>query len=62
MEERAYLGDVEVARQETPVDVSTVPNIRVVAVGGSKLKDLLHETLIVTRLLEEQLHNGRKDL
>jgi hypothetical protein len=56
------LGDVEVAREETPVDVSAVADVGVVAVCCGELQDLLDEALVVARFLEEQLHDRGEDL
>ena len=56
------LGDVEVAREETPVDVGAVADVGVVAVCCGELQDLLDEALVVARFLEEQLHSRGEDL
>lgn len=55
---------LRVAAEETPVDVGTVPDVRVVVLGGSGLENLLDELLglRLVRLLEEELDNGGKDL
>lgn len=58
----AYLGDVEIPRQKTPIDVSSVSNIRIVIVCSCLLENLLHKTLGVVWLLEEQFDHCRKDL
>lgn len=55
---------LRVAAEETPVDVCTVPDVRVVVLGGSGLENLLNELLglRLVRLLEEEFDNGGKNL
>lgn len=56
------LGNFEITRQQTPVDIGTISDIRVVVVCCGLLKDLLYEPLVVARLLQEQLYNSSENL
>lgn len=53
-----YLGNIQVAREQSPVDVCSVADIRVVVFYSSLLQHLLHKILAVARFLQEQLDNG----
>lgn len=48
--------------QKTPVDVSSVTDIRVVVLGCRSLKHPLHQTLCLLRPLEEELDYGSENL
>lgn len=48
--------------QKTPVDVSSITDIRVVIFGCRGLKYSLHQTLGFLRPLKEELDNGGEDL
>ncbi len=47
----AYLGDVEVSPEETPVDVRAVPDVWIVIVCSGHLQDLLHQVLVAAGFL-----------
>ena len=59
---RVYLCDVGVAREEAPVDVGTIPDIRVVGFGSGLLEDLLDQTLGLIWLFEKELYYCRENL
>jgi len=56
------LGDVKITGKKTPVNVSTIADVGIVAVGCCFLEHLLHQTLVVARVLQEQFDNGCEDL
>lgn len=53
-----YLGNIQVAREQSPVDVCSIADIRVVVFYSSLLQHLLHKVLAVAWLLQKQLDNG----
>ena len=58
------LGDLRVGGEEAPVDVGSVPDVRVVVLGGGGLEDLLDESLGLGELglFEEEFDDGGEDL
>lgn len=48
--------------KETPVDISPVAHIRVVILGGGRLKNPLDQALGLLRPLKEQLNHCSEDL
>ena len=57
-----YLGDIKITRQQTPVNVRPVSDVRVVVLSGRCLQYFLHKPLGVVRLLQEQLDDCRQYL
>ena len=56
------LGNVWIRGEETPVDVGSISDVWVVALGGRYLQDLLDKTLCLLGFLEEELDHCREDL
>ena len=57
-----YLGSHWVSGEQSPVDVTPVPQVWVVTILGSKTQHLLHQLLGVCWSLQEQLNNGCQQL
>ena len=57
-----YLCNIGIAGEKTPVDVSTVADVRVVGFGCGLLKNLLYKALSLIWLFEEELHHCCEDL
>ena len=55
-------GSCGIGRQEAPIDVAPVPEIRVVRVLGGKRQDRLDQLLCLVWLLQEQLDDGSHQL
>ena len=62
LSEDDILGGCRVSGQESPVDVPTVAQVRIVTVLGGEGQDLLYELLCVGGPLKEQLHDGCQQL
>lgn len=56
--EVTYLCYLWVAREESPVDISSVTNVRVVIICCGGLQDLGNQALCLIWLLQEQLDNS----
>ncbi len=59
---RTNLGNIQVTREETPVYVRTIPDVRVIVFCSSLLQDLLHQCLVAVGLFEEKLDNRGENL
>ena len=53
-------SSIRVHRQQTPVNVTTITQIRVIAVLSHRVQNVLHQLLRVVRTLQEQLHRSRQ--
>jgi hypothetical protein len=60
--EKTYFGGLRIAGKKTPVDISSVSNIGVVALGSRGLENLLNKSLRLIRFFQKQLDHCGKNL